>query len=280
MAEKRGFKGIWIPREIWLHPDLTMQEKIMLVEIDSLDNDRGCWAQNKHFAEFLNIGERRVQTIIKSLKEKGYITIGFTYKPGTKEIERRVIRVSANYPRALVERGEENDTTPGEENDTTPPEQNVAGVVKESSQGGEGKFAENNTVPIKALSINTKESKGTAAAEAADPTPDFSQTNFSLEMIARVWEWIKYKKERRFTYKPIGLNALITEIQNNVTKYGEQAVMELINYCMANGYQGIIFDRLNSQSPANRPPQAPQGMPDTFNEFAQRRQRYEGGGNR
>lgn len=277
MAEKRGFKGIWIPREIWLHPDLTMQEKIMLVEIDSLDNDHGCWAQNKHFAEFLDIGERRVQAIIKSLKEKGYITISFTYKPGTKEIERRVIRVSANYPRASVEGGEGNDTTPDEGNDTTPPEQNDAGVVKESSQGSEGKCAENNTIPIKALSINTRVSKGKAAAEAAATAPDFSQTTFTPEMIAKVEDWLQYKKERRETYKPTGLKSLITEIQNNVTNYGEQAVMDLIGKCMAANYQGIIWDRLRSL-PAVRQPQAPQGMPDTNNEFARLRQKYEGGG--
>lgn len=254
----------------------------MLVEIDSLDNDQGCWAQNKHFAEFLDIGERRVQTIIKSLKEKGYITIQFTYKPGTKEIERRVIRVSANYPRALAEGGEGNDTTPPAGNDTPPPEQNVAGVVKESSQGGEGKFAENNTIPSKAVSINTKENKGKAAAEAAATTPNFSGTNFSPEMIAKVEDWLQYKKERRESYKPTGLKALISEIQNNVNQYGEQAVMDLIGTCMAAGYRGIIFDRLTSQPPAVRQPQgqpqAPQGMPATNNEFAQLRQKYAGGG--
>lgn len=125
---------------------------------------------------------------------------------------------------------------------------------------------------------STEENKGKAAAEAAAPAPDFSQTNFSPEMIAKVEEWIQYKKERRDTYKPTGLKALITEIQNNVTKYGEQAVIDLIGKCMAANYQGIIFDRLSSQPPAARQSQAPQGMPDTYNEFARRRQRYEGGG--
>ena len=34
---QRGFKGIWIPKEIWLSPDLNYVEKILLVEIDSLE---------------------------------------------------------------------------------------------------------------------------------------------------------------------------------------------------------------------------------------------------
>lgn len=37
----RDFKGVWIPKEIWLSTELTLQEKVMLVEIDSLDNEDG-----------------------------------------------------------------------------------------------------------------------------------------------------------------------------------------------------------------------------------------------
>jgi hypothetical protein len=36
---KRDFKGIWIPKEIWLNENLTLQEKVFLVEIESLDNE-------------------------------------------------------------------------------------------------------------------------------------------------------------------------------------------------------------------------------------------------
>lgn len=131
-------------------------------------------------------------------------------------------------------------------------------------------------------SQSTKKKGEKAAAEAAATAPDFSGTTFSPEMIAKVEDWLQYKKERRDSYKPTGLKALISEIQNNVTKYGEQAVMDLIGKCMAANYQGIIFDKLSSQPPAVRQaqgqPQAPQGMPTTNNEFARLRQKYEGGG--
>ena len=36
--QKRDFKGVWIPKEIWLSTDLKVMEKLILVEIDSLDN--------------------------------------------------------------------------------------------------------------------------------------------------------------------------------------------------------------------------------------------------
>ena len=51
----RDFKGIWIPKEIWLNKNLKLIEKIFLVEIDSLDNEDGCYASNKYFAEFFGI---------------------------------------------------------------------------------------------------------------------------------------------------------------------------------------------------------------------------------
>ena len=55
MKENRDFKGVWIPKEIWLNTDLSIIEKVLLVEIDSLDNsDRGCFASNEYLAK-LNV---------------------------------------------------------------------------------------------------------------------------------------------------------------------------------------------------------------------------------
>ena len=44
----RDFKGIWISKEIWLSKDLSLMEKVLFVEIVSLDNERGCFASNRH----------------------------------------------------------------------------------------------------------------------------------------------------------------------------------------------------------------------------------------
>lgn len=70
---KRDFKGIWIPSEIWLNENLTVMEKLFLVEIDSLDNDKGCFASNKYFSDFFGISKGRCSQIIKSLEEKKLI---------------------------------------------------------------------------------------------------------------------------------------------------------------------------------------------------------------
>lgn len=91
MAYERDFKGIWIPKEVWLSDALTMQEKLFYVEIDSLDNEQGCFASNSHFAEFFDVSKGRCTQIIKSLESKKLITINLEYKG--KQVVRRLIRV-------------------------------------------------------------------------------------------------------------------------------------------------------------------------------------------
>jgi len=69
----RGFKGVWMPRDVYLDRRLTEKEKFLLVEIDQLDNEEGCFAGNEHFAEFLNVTVRRVQQMLSKLREYNYI---------------------------------------------------------------------------------------------------------------------------------------------------------------------------------------------------------------
>ena len=79
MKENRDFKGVWIPKEIWLNTDLSIIEKVLLVEIDSLDNsDRGCFASNEYLAKFVQLSESRVAHIISDLKKREYIIVVFT----------------------------------------------------------------------------------------------------------------------------------------------------------------------------------------------------------
>ena len=71
--DNRDFKGVWIPKEIWLSEELKMLEKVILVEIDSLDNENHCIAGNEYLAEFCSCSLSAVTKAIKHLKELGYI---------------------------------------------------------------------------------------------------------------------------------------------------------------------------------------------------------------
>lgn len=68
---------------------------------------------------------------------------------------------------------------------------------------------------------------------------------------AKMAEWIKYKTERKEPYKEQGMKSLLRQVENNVQTYGEWAVCDLIDECMASNWKGIIFDRLK-QKPTNQ----------------------------
>lgn len=70
----RDFKGVWIPKEVWLDNRLNALDKIILIEIDSLDSgERGCYASNKYIAEFCQCSESKVTKAISKLIELGYL---------------------------------------------------------------------------------------------------------------------------------------------------------------------------------------------------------------
>ncbi len=71
--ENRQFLGIWIPKEIYLNKDLSWTDKILVIEINSLDNERGCFASNDYFAEFLGVTKTTISTSISKLKKLGFI---------------------------------------------------------------------------------------------------------------------------------------------------------------------------------------------------------------
>ena len=90
--QKRDFKWIWIKKEIWLSEDLTLQEKVFLVEIDSLDNEDWCFANNEYFSKFFWISRTRVSIVINKLIEKWYIESNIIVEQGNK----RILKTLAN----------------------------------------------------------------------------------------------------------------------------------------------------------------------------------------
>ena len=71
---ERQVKGIWIPIEIWKDKNLTWNEKILFLEIDSYTSkDKDCYFSNEYISELLGISVTNASKTISSLIEKGYI---------------------------------------------------------------------------------------------------------------------------------------------------------------------------------------------------------------
>ena len=90
---------------------------------------------------------------------------------------------------------------------------------------------------------------------------------------AKIAEWISYKAERKEAYKEVGLKSLLRQIENNQLTYGEKAVCDLIDDSMANGWKGIIFDRLKQKQPVRSNAQSKSSNPFLGMAFPD----YEGG---
>mgnify|MGYP003650068076 CR=1 FL=1 len=73
MQKERNFLGVWLPKAIYLNKQLSWSEKILLVEIESLDNVDGCFASNDYFADFLDVTKTTISVSISKLKKLGFI---------------------------------------------------------------------------------------------------------------------------------------------------------------------------------------------------------------
>ena len=80
------------------------------------------------------------------------------------------------------------------------------------------------------------------------PTPSQGEPGefdgMSEALVAAVQDWLAYKAEKRQGYKATGRRSLLSEIKNNVSTYGEEAVIAVIRQSMAANYQGILFAKL------------------------------------
>lgn len=73
---ERIVKGIWIPIEIWMDKDLSWNEKILLMEIDSFTaKDRECYISNEYIAELLGVSVSWASKCLSHLLDLGLVRV-------------------------------------------------------------------------------------------------------------------------------------------------------------------------------------------------------------
>lgn len=91
---ERDFKGVWIPKEIWLDDRLNALDKIIFVEIDSLcSEERGCFASNKYLAEFCQCSETKISKAISKLIDLEYLYV-VSFNGRQRELQSRFSKVA------------------------------------------------------------------------------------------------------------------------------------------------------------------------------------------
>lgn len=166
MKEEPNYYAI-IPANIRYDEDLIQGSKLLYGEITALSNQKGfCWANDMYFANLYKVSKKTIQTWLKSLEVRGYLTREVIYKEGSNEIVSRYIRLCA-YP------SNENVHTPMHE-----------------------KVRDNNT-SINTTINNTSNKNILSSSDEQDDTPNLKETN--LDKLKTDFEliWTEYPKNRR-----------------------------------------------------------------------------------
>ena len=90
MEQERDFKGVWIPKAVWLDRRLSALDKMILTEIDSLaSEERGCFASNAYIADFCQCSEAKVTRSISLLIKLGYLYVA-SFNGRQRELKSRL----------------------------------------------------------------------------------------------------------------------------------------------------------------------------------------------
>ena len=226
---QREFKGVWIPREIWLCDDLSWTEKMLLVEIDSLAQNNECFATNDYFAKFFGLKKDTISKLVSSLKSKGYIEVNLEYKEGTREIDRRIIDTMPYRKKILEGIGEKSDRGIGEKSDR-----------------GIGEKSEDNNIYINNKNINIteekkkKEKKGNFE-DCLSEEKSVMEKIKSMADIEMSQKLLALFANRKRQGKPIN-HAVLQVIGNRLNKFskGNRAIMlDILDRSISGGYTDV-----------------------------------------
>jgi hypothetical protein len=93
MKQQPNYYAI-ISAEVRYDKNLTANAKLLYAEITALLNINGeCFATNKYFSNLYGKSTVTISKWVSELVASGYISTYYTYKGGTKEIDRRYIRI-------------------------------------------------------------------------------------------------------------------------------------------------------------------------------------------
>lgn len=112
---KKSYYAV-IPANVRYDKELTDGAKLLYGEITALCNQEGyCWASNSYFSELYGVSKVTISNWIGQLRKNGYVTSEITYKEGSKEIDKRYLRIvydpiKENFDTPIKENFKENNT--------------------------------------------------------------------------------------------------------------------------------------------------------------------------
>lgn len=125
MEEQQKAYYAIIPANVRYDKDLAPNAKLLYGEITALCNEKGyCWASNQYFAELYGVSILSIRRWVNSLVTKGYVYRTLTYKPNSKEVDKRIlsidggIKIDTTSVQKCYDPSIKNDTSSSIKNDT------------------------------------------------------------------------------------------------------------------------------------------------------------------
>ncbi|SEN71911.1 hypothetical protein SAMN05216404_106181 [Nitrosospira multiformis] len=218
---KRNFQGVWIPAAIWLDRSLSITEKVMLVEINSLESsDRGCYASNDHFSEFFGLSKSRVSELISGLAAKDLVRVDLI-REGKQIVGRQIWMTETGRLLAGGVTPSEKATTSSENTHTPlrkrrrPSSENTVTPFGKGDDPSSEKAKESNTDSNNTLS-NTESNPVSLPASAGEKVPS---ADTELQAVCRA-TWKSYSDAyfNRYGVEPVRNAAVNTSIKSFVQK--------------------------------------------------------------
>lgn len=204
--EKPNYYAV-IPSRIRYDDDLVPNEKLLYGEITALTNKNGeCWATNKYFSELYKVHVNTVSNWIQHLKLKGYIDTKIIYKNGTKEIEKRILKINGN---------------PINENVKTY-QQNYGEGINENVERGINKNVEENNTSINNTSLIIKE--------------NIKRKFFENDEVNNLFnEFLDFRKKLKAVNSEKAIQLLI----NKLNLYDDSTKKQMINNSIENSWKSV-----------------------------------------
>ena len=217
---ERIVKGIWVPIEIWEDDDLCLNEKALLMDIDSFTaRGRECYISNDWICERLGVAKRTAQMYLKHLIDRGLVRV--------VKFDGRVRYLESNLP-SLQDRSAGN---------CTADVQNFAPQTCNDLRHTYSKQRINKNTE-KERSINTSKEK------------EFSFRTFLIDAgvsADTADQWLEVRKAKKMTNSALALKATLAEI----AKSGHSAE-DCIRECVIRSWGGFKAEWLAREEAGTR----------------------------
>lgn len=244
---ERDFKGVWIPKHIWLNPELGMLDKVLLVEIDSLDqSERGCYASNKYLADFCQCSESAVSKSVSKLTKLGFITCK-NFDGRQRELKSNMNRQvkSNNVPSKIYEADEQNLLQSNIINKTNNKIDNI-----NSPDGQDSKQLNTLDKPNNQLFRTENKPKKKGENKFVSIVQELCSNQLVRDALLK---YLNFRRQRGLTADQWEL--MVSKFKQDSNGKTVQQIVDCITQCTINGRHSLYYTEYDNQTVKNKPVQ-------------------------